>query len=72
MPHYYITICNKLRETKFLELVTVNETVTYMNNVAEYEHMQKWMVEYLSKFPSSGIKIARDDSIRITKYINLL
>ena len=34
--------------------------------------MQKWLQEFLKKFDNRGIKIARDNSIRITKLINLL
>ena len=42
-----------------------NETVTFEKNVTKYEHVRKWMVEFLSKL-SRGIKIARVHSIRIT------
>ena len=49
-----------------------NETVTVMKHVTKYKNMRKWMVEFLRKFENHGIKIARVNSIRITKSINLL
>ena len=49
-----------------------NETVTLKKHVSKYKNMQKWMVEFLRKFENRGIKIARVNSIRITKSINLL
>ena len=36
------------------------------------KHVTKWMVEFLRKFENYGIKIARVNSILITKSINLL
>ena len=34
--------------------------------------MRKWMVEFLSKSQSRAIKIAHVNSIRMTKFTNLL
>ena len=36
-----------------------NETVTLRKHVAKYKHIQKWMVKFLRKFGSHGIKIAQ-------------
>ena len=33
-----------------------HRAVTFRIIVAEYEHMRKWMVEFLNKFESRGIK----------------
>ena len=41
------------------------ETVTLSKYVTEYEQMGKWMVEFLSKFQNSVIKIGRVNSIRV-------
>ena len=49
-----------------------NETVTHTKHVTKYKYMRKWMVEFLSKSKSPVIKIARGNSIRMTKSINLL
>ena len=52
-----------------------NKTVTLSKHVAKYKHMRKWMVEFLSKSESRGVKIDRGNSIRITKlsiYFNFL
>ena len=57
------------------ELVTIvracnrhrNETVTLIKLVIKYKYMRKWMVEFLSKSQSCGIKFARVNSIRMTK-----
>ena len=59
---------------KLLDLVTgtCNETVTLRKHVSKYKCMQKWMVEFLRKFEDRGIKIARVNSILISKSINLL
>ena len=35
-----------------------NETVTPRKHVTKYKNMRKWMVEFLRKFESNGIKIA--------------
>ena len=48
-----------------------DETVTLTKHVTKYKYMRKWMVEFLSKSQSCVIKIARVNSIRMTKYINL-
>ena len=48
-----------------------NETATVRKHVTKYEHMQKLMLVFLGKFENRGIKIARVNSIRITKSINL-
>ena len=49
-----------------------NETVTLRKHVTKYKHMRKWMVEFLRKIENRGIKIDRENSIIITKSINLL
>ena len=49
-----------------------NETATVIKHVTKYKHMRKWMVVFLGKFENRVIKIARDNSIRTTKSINLL
>ena len=46
-----------------------NETATLPNNVTKYKQVRKWMVEFLSKSESRGMKIARVTSIRMTKSI---
>ena len=48
-----------------------NETVTVRKHVTKYTNMRKWIIKYLSKFENRGIKIARVNSIRIIKTINL-
>ena len=48
-----------------------NVTVTLRKHVTKYKHIRKWMVEFLRKFENRGIKIARVNSMRITKSINL-
>ena len=48
-----------------------NETVTLRKHVTKYKHIQKWIVEFLKKSERRGEKIARVDSICITKSINL-
>ena len=49
-----------------------NETATVRKHITKYKHMQKLMLVLLGKFENCGIKIARVNSIRITKSINLL
>ena len=49
-----------------------SETVTLMKHYNKYKNMHKLMVEFLRKSENRGIKIARVNSIRITKSINLL
>ena len=49
-----------------------NETVTLMKHVTEYKNLRKLMVEFIIKSESSGDEIARVNSTRITKFINLL
>ena len=49
-----------------------NETVTLRKHVTKYKHIRKWMFEFLSKSESRDSKIARVNSIRFTKSINLL
>ena len=49
-----------------------NETLTLTKHVTKYKYMRKWMVEFLSKSQSRIIKIARVNSIRMIKSINLL
>ena len=48
------------------------ETATVRKHVAKYKHMQKLMFVFLEKFENRIIKIARVNSIRITKSINSL
>ena len=48
-----------------------DETVTVTKHVTKYKYMRKSMVEFLSKSLSRVIKIARVNSIRMTKSINL-
>ena len=48
------------------------ETASIKKHVTKHKHMRKWMVEFLSDPESRGNKIARVNSIRITKSINLL
>ena len=49
-----------------------NETVTLRKHQTKDKNMRKWMVEFLRKAESSRDKITRINSIRITKFINLL
>ena len=49
-----------------------NKTVTLRKHVTKYKHMRKWKFEFLSKSESRDNKIARVNSVRITKSINLL
>ena len=43
------------------------ETVTLSKYAAEYEHMRKWMGEFLKKFRGRGIKISWVNSDRVLK-----
>ena len=45
--------------------------MTLTKHVTKYKYVRKWMVEFLGKSQSSVIKIARVNSIRMTKFINL-
>ena len=47
-----------------------NETVTLNKHITKYKFMRKWLIEFLRKFENRG-KIARVNSIPITKSINL-
>ena len=49
-----------------------NETATVRIHVTKYKHMRKLMLVFLGKFENRGIKIARVNSILITKSIDLL
>ena len=49
-----------------------NETATVRKHVTKYKHLRKLMSVFLEKFENRGSKIARVNSIRITKSINLL
>ena len=49
-----------------------NENVTLSKHVNKYKNMRKWMVEFLRKSESRGYKIARVNSFRITKSIDIL
>ena len=48
-----------------------NETLTLRKHVTKYRNMRKWMIEFFKKFDNFGIKIARVNSILISKTINL-
>ena len=51
------------------------ETVTMSKYVTEHGQMLKWMVEFLSKFQGSVIKIERVNSILVAKpliFFNIL
>ena len=50
----------------------INETVTIRKHVTKYKNMKKLMEEFFRKFKNRIIKIARVNSILITKSINLL
>ena len=50
----------------------ISETMTLMKHVTRYKYMREWMIEFLSKCQSFGIKFVRVNSIRMTKSINLL
>ena len=45
--------------------------LTLRKHVTQDKRMQKWMIEFLRKFENCDIKIARVNSILITKSINL-
>ena len=49
-----------------------NETLYIRKYITNYKHMRKWMVEFLRKSESRGIKIDPVNSIRIIKSIILL
>ena len=49
-----------------------NETVILRKQFAKYQNLRKWIVEFLRKSKNRGVQIARVNSIRITKSINLL
>ena len=46
------------------------EPVTLKRHVPKYKNMRKWMDKFLRKSESLGDKVARVNSIRITKSIN--
>ena len=48
-----------------------NETVILRKHFPKYKYVRKWMVEFLSKSQSYGIKFARVNLIGMTKFINL-
>ena len=48
-----------------------NETVTLRKHVTKYKNLRKWMVEFRRQYENRVIKIARVNSIRITKSIDL-
>ena len=62
------------RETKLFGLVTGTAKKQRLsgNMLPKFEHMRKWMVKFLIRSESRGIKISRVNSIRITKSIYLL
>ena len=45
------------------------ETATVREQVTKYKHMRKLMLVFIGKFENRGIKIARVNSIRITKLL---
>ena len=45
--------------------------MTLMKQVIKYKNMRKWIVEFLRKYENRVTKIARINSILITKSINL-
>ena len=47
------------------------ETATLSKHVTKYKNMRKLRVEFLMKFENGAIKSGRDNSILITKSINL-
>ena len=55
-----------------LEQVYLIQFPTLRKYVTKYKKMQKWIVEFIDKSEIHDDKIARVNSIRITKYINLL
>ena len=48
-----------------------NETMTLRKHVTKYRNMRKWIVEFQRKFNNHGIKMARVNSIIVTKSIDL-
>ena len=48
-----------------------NETLTLRKHISKYGNMRKWMGEFLRKFENRVNKIARGNSILITKSFNL-
>ena len=56
----------------FLEKFDSNETATVRKHVTNYIHVRKLILVFLRKFDNRGIKIARVNSIRVAKSINLL
>ena len=48
-----------------------NKTVTLGKHISKYKNMRKWMVEFIKKIEKSCLKIARVNTIFITKSINL-
>ena len=51
--------------------IAINETATLKKYVSKYKNMRKWMSEFLRKIQNRSIKIARVNSILITKSGNL-
>ena len=49
-----------------------NETATLGKHANKCKYMWKWIIEFLSKSQSCGIKFAKVNSILMTKSINLL
>ena len=54
------------------EAVTLDKHVTKYKDMEKYKCLRKWMVEFISKSHCRGINIARVNSIRMTKSINLV
>ena len=67
-----IRYCDKFELVSLIRNRNSNETVTLRKHVTKYKNMPKWMVEFFRKPESRGDKIARVNSIRITKSIILL
>ena len=76
MLQRYILKCIPIKLVKEDEIVRPydrhsTETETLRKHVSKYKHMRKWMMEFLRKFENRGIKMARFNSIFISKSIYL-
>ena len=74
MRTFYLNLSQsiKWKEMKYFEIITVISAkpwLTLGKYVSEYEQIWKEMVEFLSKFQASGIKIDRVNSIRAAKQL---
>ena len=66
-----VSLIQLVTETVTLRETVSNETVTLRKHVSKYKNMRRWMIEFLKKIDNRIIKIARVNSILITKSINL-